>query len=149
MLLPLKLQCFNIRALIKHYQFEIELTFRQLRARKALMQFKDVPLRARRALSLYKVHGDSALLVLNGISLNNINALLALSRRFDAFDYFFQFFLYTPFNWKVQFTYTRTVGFHVTIEDNIRKGGVCTACMTHLKGLFLLWRNRGRKSQSF
>ena len=31
------------------------------------MQFKDIPLRTRRALSLYKVYGDNAFLVLNGI----------------------------------------------------------------------------------
>ena len=43
------------------------------------MLFKDVPLRTRRALSLYKVYGDSALLVLDGTLLNSINALLALS----------------------------------------------------------------------
>ena len=53
----------------------------QLRARRALSLFKAVPLRTRRALSLYKVYRDSALLVLNGTSLNNANVLLALSRR--------------------------------------------------------------------
>ena len=42
---------------------------RQLRARRALLQLKDVPLRTRRALLLYKVYGNSALLVLNGTSL--------------------------------------------------------------------------------
>ena len=52
---------------------------RQLRARRALLQIKDVPLRTRRALLLYKVYGDSALLVLNGTSLNFNNALLALN----------------------------------------------------------------------
>ena len=52
---------------------------RQLRARRALLQFKDVPLRTRRALLLYKVYGDSALLVLNGTSLICNNALLALN----------------------------------------------------------------------
>ena len=36
------------------------------------MLFKDVPLRTRRALSLYKVYGDSALLVLCGTLLNSI-----------------------------------------------------------------------------
>ena len=39
---------------------------------------KDVPLRTRRALSLYKVNDNSALLVLNGTSLICNNALLAL-----------------------------------------------------------------------
>ena len=41
------------------------------------------PLRARRALLQFKVYLDSALLVLNGISLNFNNALLALNRRDD------------------------------------------------------------------
>ena len=44
-----------------------------------LLQFKDIPLRTRRVLSLYKVYGDSALLVFNGTSLNCNNALLALT----------------------------------------------------------------------
>ena len=57
------------------------LTYRQLRARRALLQFKDVPLR-RRALSLYKVNGDSALLVLNRKSLICNNALLSLNWRY-------------------------------------------------------------------
>ena len=47
-------------------------------SQKGIM-FKDVLLRTRRALSLYKVYGDSALLVLNGTSLNSANALLAFS----------------------------------------------------------------------
>ena len=41
--------------------------------------FNDVTLRTRRVLSLYKVYGDSALLVLNGTSVDIVNALLALS----------------------------------------------------------------------
>ena len=56
--------------------------YHQLRARRALMLFKDVPLRTKRGLSLYKVCGDSALLVLNGTLLNNVNVLLALSGRY-------------------------------------------------------------------
>ena len=40
-------------------------TYRQLRARRALLQLKDVPLRTRRVLLLYKVNGNRALLVLN------------------------------------------------------------------------------------
>ena len=51
----------------------------QLTARRALSIFKDVPLRTRGALSLYNVYGDSALLVLNGTSLNIDSALLALN----------------------------------------------------------------------
>ena len=50
------------------------------------MQFKDVPLRTRRALFLYNAYGDSALLVLNGSSLNSVTALLALSRRIVTCD---------------------------------------------------------------
>ena len=53
----------------------------QLRARRALMQFNNVPLRTRTALLLYKVYGDNALFVLNGTSMNSANALLVLSRR--------------------------------------------------------------------
>ena len=41
--------------------------------------FKDVPFRTRRALSLYKVYGDNALLVLNRTSFNGDSALLALN----------------------------------------------------------------------
>ena len=46
------------------------------------MLFKDVPLRTRRGLSLYKVSGDNAFLALKGTSLNSVNALLAVSRRY-------------------------------------------------------------------
>ena len=45
----------------------------------AISIFKDVPLRTRRALWLYNIYGDSALLVLNGTSLNGDSALLALN----------------------------------------------------------------------
>ena len=44
--------------------------------------FKAVPLRTRRALLLYKVYGDSALLVLNGTSLNSDSTFLALNWRY-------------------------------------------------------------------
>ena len=40
-------------------------TYPQLRARRVLSLFNNVPLRTRRALSLYKVNGDSALLALS------------------------------------------------------------------------------------
>ena len=50
----------------------------ELRARRALMLFKHVSLRTRRALSIYKVHGNSALLGLNETSFNNVNAFLPL-----------------------------------------------------------------------
>ena len=53
--------------------------YRHLRAIRVLMMFKDVSLRARRVLFLYKVISNCALLVLNGTSLNIIYTLLALS----------------------------------------------------------------------
>ena len=43
--------------------------------------FKDVLLRTRRVMLLYKVCDNSALLVLNGTSLNSDNALLGLGLR--------------------------------------------------------------------
>ena len=60
---------------------EKQLAFRQLRVRRALTLLKDVLLRTRRALSLYKVYGNSALLVLNGTSLNIDSALLVLYKK--------------------------------------------------------------------
>ena len=51
----------------------------RLRARRALTLFNNIPLRTRRALSPQTLYSDSPLLVLNGTSLNNINALLALN----------------------------------------------------------------------
>ena len=48
---------------------------RLLRARRPLLIFKYDPVRTRRALSLYKVYDDSALLVLEGKSLNSDNVL--------------------------------------------------------------------------
>ena len=57
----------------------MKVTNRQLRARRALLQFKDVPLRTRKALFLYNVYNDSALLVLNRTSLICNNTLLALN----------------------------------------------------------------------
>ena len=58
------------------------------------MLSKGVPLRTRRALSLYQVYGDSALLVLNGTSLNCLNVLLALSRRVSSFNLHVQSILF-------------------------------------------------------
>ena len=52
------------------------------------MMFKDVLLRTRRALLLYKVYGSSTLLVLNGTYLNSVNALLVLSRRYPLHKMF-------------------------------------------------------------
>ena len=51
---------------------------RQLRARRALSLFKVVSLRTRRALSRLTLYSDTTLLVLNGTSLNFDYALLAL-----------------------------------------------------------------------
>ena len=45
------------------------------------MMLKDVALRTKRGLSMYKVYGDSTLLVLNGTPLNSVNAILALSQQ--------------------------------------------------------------------
>ena len=59
-----------------------------IESQKGVNVFKDVPLRTRRAIWLYKFYGDCAFLVLNGKSLNNINALLALNRLY------FYIFLY-------------------------------------------------------
>ena len=72
---------------------------------RALMQFKDVPLRTRRALLLYKVYGNSALLVLNGTSLICNNALLALNWRHTfmpliKWDKFFTSYLFKIFIWE-------------------------------------------------
>ena len=60
--------------------------YRQLRARRALSIFKDVPLRTSRVLSLYNVQGDSALLDLNRTSLNSDSALLAFNWRYAPFS---------------------------------------------------------------
>ena len=54
----------------------LQFFFRRLRTRRA---FNNVPLRTRRALSLYNVYGNSALLVLNETLSNCDNALLALN----------------------------------------------------------------------
>ena len=55
-------------------------TYRQLRAKKALMNIQRCrSLRTRQVLSLNNVYGNSALLVLNGTSLNSDSALLVLN----------------------------------------------------------------------
>ena len=61
------------------FNFGYNTTYHQFRVRRSLSIFKDVLLRTKRALSLYKVYGDSALLVLNRTSLNSESALLALN----------------------------------------------------------------------
>ena len=59
--------------------------YRQLRARRALLQIKDVLLRTRRALLPLTLYSNSTLLVLNGTSLSCNNALLALNWRYASF----------------------------------------------------------------
>ena len=49
-------------------------------SQKGIMIFNNVPLRTRRALSLYRVYGNSALLVLKGTLFSSVNALLVLGR---------------------------------------------------------------------
>ena len=70
--------CNSFQGLTKQYWVH-KRRCRQLRARRALSIFNDVPLRTRRVLLLYRAYGDSTLLVLNGTSLNCNNALLALN----------------------------------------------------------------------
>ena len=52
-----------------------------MRAKRALSLFNNVPLRTRKVLSLYKVYGNSALLVFTRM-LNSVNNFLVLSRRY-------------------------------------------------------------------
>ena len=59
--------------------FSDKSTNRPLRAIRALSVFNYVLLRTRRELFRYKVYGNSALLVLNGSSVNSNSALLALN----------------------------------------------------------------------
>ena len=53
------------------------------------MLFNYVPLTTRQVLLLYKVYGDSALLLLNGTSLNNINAHLVLNGHYTFSSFAF------------------------------------------------------------
>ena len=61
------------------------------------MLFKDVPLRTKRALSINKVYGVSALVVPNGGSVNSVNALLALCFFIIDQQYYF-FYCIAHFN---------------------------------------------------
>ena len=79
--------CLSTRDSCDYQVFHISISkraYRQLRARRALLIFKDVPLRTRKAPLLYRVYGDSSLLVLNRTSLNSdsYSALLALNWRY-------------------------------------------------------------------
>ena len=60
----------------------LKCAYHHLSVRRALSLFNDLPLRIRWALLLYKVYGDSTLLVLKLTSLNSVNALLVLSIQF-------------------------------------------------------------------
>ena len=67
----------------------------------ALSIFKDVSLKTRRALSLYNVYGNSALLVFNGTSLNIDSALLALNwQNVQVRAHFLQFSLIKIHVWQ-------------------------------------------------
>ena len=67
----------SLRKILK-YEIIYQPRCHQWRARRALKLFKDVPLRSRRAISLQKVYGKCALLVLNGTS-HSVKALLVLN----------------------------------------------------------------------
>ena len=62
-----------------HKAYTHTLTYCKLRARRALLHFKDATLITWRALSQYEVYCDSTLLVLNKTYLNCNNVLLALN----------------------------------------------------------------------
>ena len=86
MILWLSFRVQQTKSILLHTKCIDQLNYCQFRARRALMLFYDVLLRTRRVLSLYnKVYGDSTLLILNGTSLNGVNALLALSRRYVSY----------------------------------------------------------------
>ena len=78
---PLSYASADIDYSVEEYElnFHWSSLYRQLRVRRALSIFKDVLLRTRRALVLYNVYGDSALLVLNRTSLNLVIAPFWLS----------------------------------------------------------------------
>ena len=61
------------------FKISIFFAYLQLRARRALSLVNDVLLRTRKALLLYKVHDNCALLVLNGTSMNGVITLLVSS----------------------------------------------------------------------
>ena len=83
--------------------FSCSIIISQLRARRALLQLKDVPLRTRWALLLYKVNGNSALLVLNGTSLICNSALLALSWLYYIQCLPFNFWLLTSEHMRIHY----------------------------------------------
>ena len=78
--LPLQVQKHPLSQAFSGNLSETIPSYRQLRAKKALLQLKDVTLITRRALLLYEINGNGALL--NGTSLNCNSALLALNWRY-------------------------------------------------------------------
>ena len=74
--------CNNTNYDTNIYLIEWIWTFCQFRVRRALLLFNVVPLRTRRGLLMYKVCGNSALLVLKWTSLNSDNALMVLTRQY-------------------------------------------------------------------
>ena len=71
----------KVRVRIKEYDHykRLRVLYRQLRARRALSLFNNVPLTARWALSPLTLYSESTLLVLKGTLLISGNALLALN----------------------------------------------------------------------
>ena len=74
---------------IQNVNYHCMCTSNQLRARRALMLFNDVPLRTRRALMPSRLCicvaiAVSILLVLNGTSLNSVNTLLTYNWRYTG-----------------------------------------------------------------
>ena len=83
---PLPLKLFIHLLLIRNaWWLKFSREYHQLRARRAILLFKYVPLRTRRVLSPWSLHTYTAFLVLNGTSLNIDSALLALNRRYIVF----------------------------------------------------------------
>ena len=75
--------CLSIKPFVLYFHLSASVSvYRQLRARRALLQIKDVLLRTRRALLPLTLYSNSALLVLNWTSLSCNNALLALNWRY-------------------------------------------------------------------
>ena len=66
-----------------HNTIRWKATLSTVESQKGAINIQDVPFRTRAARSLYKVYGNSALLVLNRTSLYSDSALLALNWRYS------------------------------------------------------------------
>ena len=77
LLVSLFFSSFNRKLIYRFFNFSYHFKC-QLSARRALSLF-NILLRIRRALLMYKVYGNSAVLVLNGTFMNSNNALLVLN----------------------------------------------------------------------